>query len=66
MIFGALSIQPKIQNFGNEKERYGNFLGMFSENSKTVEIPKCEPFNGKLWKLCEQNRVVLKFPGRNF
>jgi len=38
----------------------------FPKTLESVEFPKCEPFNIKFWKLQEQNRMVLKFPGRNF
>ena len=56
----------KFRNFQNEIEWYGNFQEKFAKILETVEFPKCQSFNGKFRKFRQQNRTVVRCPGRNF
>lgn len=38
---------------------------VISRKKLSVEFPKCEPFNGKSWKLREHNQMEGKFPVTN-
>ena len=44
---GRLPFYPKVRNFRNGDNWYGNCLGKVPENPEIVEFPKSEPFNRK-------------------
>ena len=53
--WGAFNFKNILQ-VSKLEQTYGNTLGEFLENSKTVEFPKCEP----------HNRKILEIPGEKF